>query len=119
MSLQQIKEILHNPDCTAAARLEAKLEEINCEISSLRQQQNFIIEFLQNRELLKRVGIIPKEALVELFKSAGVDENGQWKFHNQFESKFPERHEAFLQLLGLRPDQVKSIREWSRQEQDY
>ncbi|MDF2874926.1 MAG: transcriptional regulator, MerR family, partial [Sporomusa sp.] len=101
LSLQQIKEILDNTKCNIAASLETKIEEINDEINMLRQQQHFIIQFLQNNQLLERVGIIPKDALVELLQSAGVDERTQWKFHNQFEKKFPEKHESFLQLLGL------------------
>lgn len=113
LSLQQIKEIVNNPKCNIAARLETKIEEINDEINMLRQQQHFIIQFLQNSQLLERVGIIPKDALVELLQSAGVDERTQWNFHNQFEKKFPEKHEAFLQLLGLNSSQISEIRKWS------
>lgn len=118
LSLQQIKEILDSTKCNAAVSLEAKIDEINEEINMLRQQQHFIIEFLQNSKLLKRIGIIPKDDLVELLGSVGVDEEGQRKLHNQFEKKFPERHEAFLQLLGLSSSQISEIREWSRREQE-
>lgn len=118
LSLQQIKEILDSTKCNIAVSLEAKIDEINGEINMLRQQQHFIIEFLQNSNLLQRIGIIPKDDLVELLRSVGVDEKSQWKLHNQFEKKFPERHEAFLQLLGLSPDQITKIREWSRREQE-
>ncbi|WP_371362355.1 hypothetical protein SRRS_35230 [Sporomusa rhizae] len=117
LSLQQIKEILDSKKCNAAVSLEAKIDEINEEINTLRQQQHFIIEFLQNSKLLQRIGIIPKDDLVELLHSAGIDETGQWKLHNQFENKFPERHEAFLQLLGLKSSQISKIREWARREQ--
>lgn len=118
LSLQQIKEILDSNKCNAAVSLEAKIDEINEEINTLRQQQHFIIEFLQNSKLLQRIGIIPKDDLVELLHSAGIDEMGQWKLHNQFENKFPERHEAFLQLLGLKSSQISKIREWARREQE-
>ena len=118
LSLQQIKEILDNTKCTAAVSLEAKIEEINEEINKLRQQQHFIIEFLQNSKLLERVGIIPKDALVELLQSAGVDEKAQWRLHNQFEKKFPKKHKALLQLLGLTSDQASKVREWSCSEQE-
>ncbi|HEY3424930.1 MAG TPA: MerR family transcriptional regulator [Negativicutes bacterium] len=118
LSLQQIKEILDSTLGNAAVSLEAKIDEINEEINLLRQQQHFIIEFLQNSKLLKRVSIIPKDDLVELLRSAGVDEKGQWRLHNQFEKKFPERHEAFLQLLGLSSSQIGKVREWSRRDQE-
>ena len=111
-----MKELLDSAQCVVSARLEAKIEEINREIKMLRQQQHFIIQFLHNSQLLERVGTIPKDALVELLQSAGVDEQAQQEFHRQFEKKFPERHEAFLQLLGLTSGQISEIRDWSRQQ---
>lgn len=117
LSLPQIKEILDSAQGNAAASLEAKLDEINEEINLLRQQQHFIIEFLQNSKLLKRIGVISKEELVELLQSVGLDNEDQWKLHHHFEKRLPEKHAAFLQLLGLSCEQVVKIREWSRKEQ--
>lgn len=115
LSLQQIKELLDHAQGDAAASLEAKLDEINEEIHELRQQQYFIINFLQNSELLKRIELISKAELVELLQSAGLNKTAQWQLHHQFEIKFPGKHETFLQILGLNSGQISKIREWSRQ----
>ena len=114
LSLQEIKEILDGTKCVAANNLEAKLEEINEEIAMLRQQQYFIISLLQNNQLLERVSTIQMDSLVGFLECAGIDDKARWKLHNQFEKKFPEKHEAFLQLLGLTPEEVREIREWSK-----
>lgn len=118
LSLQQMQEILDSTKCIAAVSLEAKLEEINEEIAILRQQQHFIIKLLQDSRLLERVSVIQKDSLTGLMQSAGIDEKAQWRLHNQFEEKFPDKHQEFLQLLGLTPEQISEIRDWSRREQE-
>lgn len=118
LPLQKIKEILDGTKCTATNNLEAKLEELNEEIAMLRQQQYFIISLLQNNQLLERVSTIQKDSFVGLLQSAGIDDKAQWRLHNQFEKKFPETHKAFLQLLGLTPEQAREIRDWSLEEQE-
>jgi DNA-binding transcriptional MerR regulator len=116
LSLQQIKEILDSKKFIAAVSLKGKLEEINKEIATLRQQQYFIIKLLQDSRLLERVSIIQKDSLTGLMQSAGIDEKAQWRLHNQFEKNFPDKHQEFLQILGLTPKQISEIREWSCKE---
>lgn len=118
LQLQEIKKILDGTKCAAAINLEAKLEEINEEIARLRQQQYFIINLLQDNRFLERVSTIQKDSFVELLQSAGINDRAQWRLHNQFEKQFPEKHETFLQLLGLTQEQVGKIRDWSREEQE-
>ena len=118
LSLQKIKAILGGAKCVAAVNLEAKLEEINEEIAMLRQQQYFIIDLLQDSRLLERVSTIPMDSLVGFLECAGIDDKARWKLHNKFEKKFPEKHEIFLQLLGLTSEEVREIRNWSREEQE-
>jgi DNA-binding transcriptional MerR regulator len=118
LSLQQMKEILDSPKCNAAVSLKAKLEKINEEIAMLRQQQHFIIKLLQDSQLLERMSIIQKDSLTKLMQSAGIDEKAQWRLHNQFERNFPDKHQEFLQLLGLSSEQINEIRKWSYREQE-
>ncbi|MBP2642701.1 MAG: transcriptional regulator, MerR family [Firmicutes bacterium] len=117
LSLQEIKEMLDGSKCVAVNNLEAKLEEINKDIIALREQQFFIINLLQNNQLLERVSTIEIDCFAGVLESAGVDEKAQWRIHNQFEKSFPEKHEAFLQLLGLTPERVREIRKWAQEEQ--
>lgn len=47
---------------------------------------------------------------VELFKQVGVDKETLNKWHHEFENKFPEDHQSFLEWLGLSPEEIKKIR---------
>jgi MerR family transcriptional regulator, thiopeptide resistance regulator len=116
LSLRQIKELLDSPKSEAAASLEAKIEEINHQIAALRRQQRFIIRMLQDNRLLEQIGTIPKDAFVELLRAAGVDERMRWRFHNLFERQFPDKHQTFVELLGLLPEEVNEVRAWARRE---
>ncbi len=111
LSLRQIKELLDGPKSEAAASLEAKIEAINHQIAALRQQQQFIIRMLQ-----EQIGTVPKDAFVELLHAAGVDERMRWRFHNLFERRFPDKHQTFVELLGLSPEEVSEVRAWARRE---
>lgn len=64
------------------------------------------------------MSIIEKDSLVGLLQSAGVDEKTRRRLHIQFEKQFPDKHQEFLQLLGLTPEQISEIREWSYKEQE-
>ncbi len=118
LSLQQMKEILDSQKCSVAVSLRTKLEGINEEIAMLRQQQHFIIKLLQDSRLVELVSIIQKDSLTKLLHSAGIDEKAQWRLHNQFEKNFPVKHQEFLQLLGLSPEQISEIRKWSYEEKE-
>lgn len=110
LSLNQIRDLLDNEKSDAATRLENKLEEINREIAALRQQQFLIINLLQNHTLIERLSLPTKEALLETLRAAGLDEAMQWNFHKQFEELFPDKHQSFLELLGVQPEEIRTIR---------
>ena len=55
-----------------------------------------------------------KEQWVEVLEAAGVDEEGRRSWHREFEKRYPDRHQAFLQWLQLPEGEIGRIQEWSR-----
>lgn len=51
-----------------------------------------------------------KEQWVELFQAIGLDEMAMTKWHQEFEARYPESHQAFLEWLGIQSDEIKTIR---------
>ena len=68
--------------------------------------------FLENREL--SAGIVDISSVRELMEMAGISDETKWRFHHEFETQYPERHQAFLELLGLDRHTVEEIRTWAR-----
>lgn len=94
--------------------LEHRLTELNREIEELRAQQRLVLELLQRqgREVPGQgVGV---EQWVALLSEAGVDEQGQWRWHAAFERNHPQDHQAFLESLGLQAEEIAEIRRRSR-----
>ena len=46
----------------------------------------------------------------ELFAEIGLSEDAMHKWHNLFESRYPQAHQSFLEWLGFDAEQVKDIR---------
>lgn len=57
---------------------------------------------------------INKTQWVELFRDAGLDETMMSKWHQLFEQRYPEQHQAFLESLQISSEEVSQIREASR-----
>jgi MerR family transcriptional regulator, thiopeptide resistance regulator len=51
------------------------------------------------------------EEFVAILEAAGVHAGLRAKFHQEFERKSPEAHQAFLQWLGATPEHAESIRQ--------
>ena len=51
---------------------------------------------------------------VELFRTIGLDDDTMHEWHRQYESRFPDQHQAFLEWLQLPEERIRSIREQSR-----
>ena len=58
--------------------------------------------------------MINKERWVEIMRAAGLKDEDMRNWHVQFEKMEPEAHQEFLESLGIKPDEIKKIREWSR-----
>ena len=53
---------------------------------------------------------ITKDQFVALLNDAGVTDAQKHKLHALFEARHPEAHEAFLQWLGVPPEDIRNIR---------
>lgn len=51
---------------------------------------------------------------IELFEAVGVDKAGRQRWHAEFESRYPEGHQSFLEWLGLDAGKIDEVRAGSR-----
>jgi len=47
---------------------------------------------------------------VELFENIGLSNDQMKKWHQLFESKYPESHQSFLEWLNINGSEIKKIR---------
>ena len=57
-----------------------------------------------------------KNQWVNILKASGMDEKAMRKWHVQFEKNLPEAHTDFLESLGINPEEIKAIKQWSKLE---
>lgn len=60
------------------------------------------------------MGEMNVERWVEVFDAIGVDKEKRGQWHEEFEKRYPDGHQSFLEWLGVDPDRIRSIRERSR-----
>lgn len=51
-----------------------------------------------------------KENWVLLFKAIGLDEATMVKWHQAFETRFPDGHQSFLEWLNIPDEEITRIR---------
>ena len=56
-----------------------------------------------------------KDAWVEMFRAVGLDDATMHRWHHEFETQWPEAHEAFLVWLGVPEADIVRIRDAARQ----
>lgn len=114
--LNQIKDILDTDGKNESNILEKRLNELNHEIRCLRLQQKLIVEMLKTKNQTDKKLPLDSRTFVSVLKSTGFDEEILNYFHVQFEKNSPDFHQLFLEFLGVADEEIKYIREFSRQE---
>lgn len=109
--LKQIVQIIQHKETALTEILNQRLIEINEEIHRLRDHQRQIVSILGEKQLLNTTKSMNKETWVELLRSAGLDDAGMDKWHEEFEKQAPHAHQDFLQSIGLSFSQIKALRE--------
>lgn len=115
LKLRDIRSLLDGPDSDASTVLKRRLVEISAEIEKLREHQGAIVKLLQNKQQLRRANVITKDKWVSIMQASGFSEADMHRWHAQFEKSAPGEHQEFLEFLHIPADEIRSIREWSRQ----
>lgn len=55
-----------------------------------------------------------KQAWVDIFRAAGLDEATMRRWHHEFEARHPDAHASFLAWLGLPEEEIARIRSAAR-----
>lgn len=55
-------------------------------------------------------GMINKEDWVAMFRETGLDDTQMSRWHQVFERRHPEAHQAFLEHLGIAQEEIAQIR---------
>lgn len=64
-----------------------------------------------NKHMKDRVNV---KEWVAMFQEIGLDHAQMRRWHKLFEARHPEAHQAFLEWLGIKPEEVDRIRSESR-----
>lgn len=113
LPLESIRTLLVS-GTAASAVLERHLQDLNQEISRLRQQQQVIVKLLNQPEAFTQSRHVTKAQWVAMLRAAGLDEAGMQKWHCEFEQRSPEAHQDFLESLGISTEEIAQIRAFSR-----
>ncbi len=114
LSVAGIRSILDESQGEAAGVLQRRLWELNSEIECLRGRQREIARLLAEWGPVRRLPMVTKEKWVEIMRGAGFSDTDMERWHTEFEKSAPREHQEFLEFLHIPPDEVQSIREWSR-----
>jgi hypothetical protein len=55
------------------------------------------------------------EQWVEVFSAIGLEKADRQKWHREFEQRYPEGHQSFLEWLGLPVERIQQIRQHARE----
>jgi len=113
LSLDVIKVILESPFGGLEQALNERLGELEREVESLRRQERLILALLK-REPPAGIRVLDKEQWVTLLKASGFSEKDMWAWHQAFERTAPDRHQVFLEALGISADEIVAIRRRSK-----
>ncbi len=114
LRLKEIKRVLESPANVLTRALEERLEQLNGEISRLRNQQRFILGLLRTDRAHRRIRVMSKALWVSLLKAAGFSQEDRSRWHADFERLSPEQHQEFLEFLCIPEGEIAAIRGHAR-----
>lgn len=110
LSLEHILKILENDKSESESILESHLNEMNLEISRIREKQHVLLKLMESKAIKQPEKSMTKNQWVHILQSAGLTDDDMSNWHIEFEKNRPEAHQDFLESLGLTKDEVKHIR---------
>ena len=114
LALRDIRIMLGDAPGVRTDVLARRLAEIARQITSLRDQQRLLTTLHRNLSRKHLPPLLDKRTWVEMLRLAGMDERAMERWHTEFERHAPEEHEQFLASLGIPPQEIATIRKWSR-----
>ncbi len=113
--LEEMRKLLdHSGRSASVGILKRRLRVLGREIANLRRQQRYIVQLLKQKQLQEGAEMISKDRWVAIMRAAGLRDEDMHNWHIQFERMEPEAHQEFLESLGIKQDEIRKIREWSR-----
>jgi DNA-binding transcriptional MerR regulator len=114
LKLGDIRSVLDEPRGDAAGVLKRRLLELGGEIEKLREHQRAIARLLSRTDRLRRSPMVTKEKWVSVMRASGFTEDDMHRWHAVFEKSAPGEHQEFLEFLHIPPEEIATIRDWSR-----
>ena len=111
--LKEIQKMLTQPENKSISILKKHLVRLSDEIRNLRKQQHAIMKILKDDSISSATGIMDKETWKQILRSAGLDNDGMFKWHAEFEKSSPQAHHDFLISIGLSESELKYLRKTS------
>ena len=112
--LAGIRALLDEPATATRSVLHAHLENLAGRIAELQAQQQRVLALLGSEGLPVTPHLLMCEAMVAIFRAAGLDDDGMDRLHAQFEQTDPGAHQRFLESLGLDAGHIARVRSQSR-----
>lgn len=108
IELHDISKYLDNRVSDVSSLLLKRLNELNKQIQSIKDQQAVVIKLLDNHDLKSKR--INKDVWQAILQEAGVDNETTLKWHLSFERQSPEQHTSFLRTLGFSDEEIAQFR---------
>ena len=65
------------------------------------------------KENVMQTGQMNVDRWVEVFRAIGLEDDDMHKWHGEFEQRYPDGHQSFLEWLELPAERIANIREKS------
>jgi DNA-binding transcriptional MerR regulator len=114
LSLKTIGRILDAPREGAGSALRQRLQDIDDQIEALRRQQEVIRRLIGRASPAEMAEGLTREKWTALLRASGMTGADMLQWHVEFERLFPNDHQIFLESLGIPPDDIDTIRAFSR-----
>ncbi|PTX98913.1 MerR family transcriptional regulator [Opitutus sp. ER46] len=114
--LRSIQQMMDGAPTRVNRTLEARLREIQDQISALRGQQRFIVEMLREAVLRGEEPKRTRDQWVELLRACAFTDRDLQVWHMALERDDPQAHARFLRRIGLTAEEAAYVRERSRED---
>ncbi|RZU36904.1 hypothetical protein EV700_3117 [Fluviicoccus keumensis] len=55
-----------------------------------------------------------KQQWIELFQATGLSDAMMHTWHREFERRYPDQHQSFLEWIGLPAEEILTVRQFSQ-----